>query len=110
MINVSFYLLTPRASSQSNLYVSISAGGERLRFNTGFKLITEYCNLRGKKGQGSLIKEDTRFTESYNKLLRDIRDVLIDLDNELLRKGWGSNLGLVELAYQEIRKEKILLH
>ena len=61
MISVSFYILTPDARSQSQLYVSISNKEKRLRFATGESFVTAYCNIRKKKGTKDLLKKNTEF-------------------------------------------------
>ena len=86
MINVSFYLLTPKAKNQSQVYASISEDRERLRFPTGKKFLTEYCNIRKKKGGKELIKRNTPFYFEYNQILDDTRNSLMKIDMELERK------------------------
>lgn len=83
MINVSFYLLTPTARSQSQLYVSISNKESRLRFASGESFVTAYCNIRKKKGSKELIKKNTPFYFEYNAKLNEIRDALLRIEMDL---------------------------
>ncbi len=83
MISVSFYLLTPDAVSQSQVYVSISNKVKRLRFATGESFVTSYCNVRKKKGTKELVKKNTTFYFEYTSKLRQIRDSLIRAEMEL---------------------------
>ncbi len=87
MINVSFYLLTPDALSQSQVYVSISKKRERVRFATGETFITNYCNVRKKKGTKDLVKKNTPFYFEYSSKLNQIRDSLIHIEIDLSKKG-----------------------
>ena len=83
MISVSFYLLTPTARSQSQVYVSISNKQQRLRFATGESFITSYCNIRKKKGTKELVKKNTEFYFEYRCKLTEIRDSLIRVEMSL---------------------------
>ncbi len=83
MISVSFYLLTPDALSQSQVYVSISNKENRLRFATGESFITSYCNIRKKKGTKELVKKNTEFYFEYRSKLTEIRDSLIRIEMSL---------------------------
>jgi integrase len=83
MISISFYLLTPTARSQSQVYVSISNKENRLRFATGESFITSYCNIRKKKGTKELIKRNTEFYFEYGSKLNEIRDSLIRIEMSL---------------------------
>lgn len=80
MISVSFYLLTPDAQSQSQVYVSISNKEKRLRFATGESFIASYCNIRKKKGTKELVKKNTAFYFEYKSKLTEIRDSLIRIE------------------------------
>ena len=83
MISVSFYLLTPNALSQSQVYVSISNKENRLRFATGESFITSYCNIRKKKGTKELVKKNTEFYFEYRSKLTEMRDTLIRIEMSL---------------------------
>lgn len=80
MISVSFYLLTPDALSQSQVYVSISNKEKRLRFATGQSFIASYCNVRKKKGTKELVRKNTVFYFEYKSKLNEIRDALIRIE------------------------------
>lgn len=86
MVNVSFYLLTPKAKNHSSLYVSLTTGKQRLRFPTGEKLPTEYCNYRKKKGK-DLIKKNTALYFDLDKKLKDLKRLFYEIDIELQKKG-----------------------
>ena len=96
MISVSFYLLNPKANSQSQLYVSISNKSQRLRFPVGEKFLTEYCHVRKKKGTKELVKRNTPFYFEYNSKLTSIRDVLIRIEMEL-RNEDGTQITLEQI-------------
>ncbi len=98
MISVSFYLLTPDARSQSQVYVSISNKVQRLRFATGESFITDYCNTRKKKGTKELVKKNTVFYFEYTSKLREIRDKLIRLEMDLTKEK-NFNLQLIRDTY-----------
>ena len=87
MISVSFYILTPDARSQSQLYVSISNKEKRLRFATGESFVTAYCNIRKKKGTKDLLKKNTEFYFDYNSKLNEIRDSLIRIEMDFSKIG-----------------------
>ena len=87
MISVSFYILTPDARSQSQLYVSISNKEKRLRFATGESFVTAYCNIRTKKGTKDLLKKNTEFYFDYNSKLNEIRDSLIRIEMDFSKSG-----------------------
>jgi integrase len=86
MLNVSFYLLTPDARSQSHVYVSISNKIKRLRFATGQSFLTTYCNIRKKKGKKELVKKNSEFYFDYTSTLNSIRDNLIRIEMELSKE------------------------
>ena len=86
MVNVSFYLLTPKAKNHSSLYVSLTTGNKRLRFPTGEKLPTEYCNYRKKKGK-DLIKKNTALYFDLDRKLKDLKRLFYEIDIELQNKG-----------------------
>lgn len=92
MLSVSFYLLTPAAISQSQVYVSISNKTNRLRFATGASFITSYCNVRKKKGTKDLVKKNTPFYFEYKSKLTEIRDSLIRIEMDFLKINVGSTL------------------
>lgn len=83
MISVSFYLLTPDARSQSQVYVSISNKEKRLRFASGKSFIASYCNIRKKKGTKDLLKKNTPFYFDYSSTLNLMRDDLIRIEMDL---------------------------
>jgi integrase len=83
MISVSFYLLTPDALSQSQVYVSISNKENRLRFPTGESFIASYCNIRKKKGGKELVRRNTEFHFEYKSKLNELRDMLIRIEMNL---------------------------
>lgn len=95
MANVSFYLLTPKAKEQSQVYVSLSikskSATQRIRFATGECFITAYCNIRknaeGFKKKKDLVKRNTVFYFEYDSILRKIRDKLIQIEMDLKKKG-----------------------
>src|ERR1700742_362936 len=99
MISVSFYLLTPEAKSQSQVYVSISNKEKRLRFATGESFVTAYCNTRKKKGAKELVKKNNVFYFEYTSKLRDIRDTLIRSEMELSKGGAKCPLDQVRDSY-----------
>jgi integrase len=99
MISVSFYLLTPDAITQSLVYASISNKEKRLRFSTGESFITDYCNVRKKKGTKTLVKRNTAFYFEYTTKLTSIRDSLIRLGMELTKDGRKPPLELIREAY-----------
>ena len=78
MINVSFYLLTPKAKNFSSLYVSVISAGERLRFPTGEKLPAEFCQIIKKKGK-ELLKKNTSFYFEYDAKLKDLKQLFLTL-------------------------------
>lgn len=86
MINISFYLLTPDANTQSQVYVSISNKEKRLRFAIGESFLTCYCNHRKKKGPKDLIKKNTPFYFDYNKTLTETRDALLTIEIDLKKR------------------------
>src|ERR1700747_2079766 len=92
MISVSFYLLTPDARSQSQVYASISNKEKRLRFATGQSFVTSYCNIRKKKGTKELVKKNTSFYFEYNSKLNEMRDSLIRIDMDFSKTGVKSKL------------------
>lgn len=77
MVNVSFYLLTPKAKTQSMLYVSICKERKRIRFATGHSFLTKYCHIRQKKGNKELIRRNTEFYYEYTQILNSVRDKLV---------------------------------
>ena len=85
MINVSFYLLTPKAKNFSSLYVSIISAGERLRFPTGEKLPAEFCQIRKKKGK-ELLKKNTTFYFEYDAKLKDLKQLFYQIAQDLKKK------------------------
>lgn len=96
MINVSFYLLTPKAKQQSQVYISISRKSksktDRLRFASGESFIAGYCNVRkndrnGLKTKKELVKRNTVFYYEYTSILTKIRDSLIRIEMNLKRTG-----------------------
>lgn len=108
MISVSFYLLTPDAISQSQVYVSISNKEKRLRFATGESFVTSYCNIRKKKGKKELVKKNTAFYFEYSSKLRQIRDTLIRAEMELSKTGEKCSLEQIrEHFYMQTGKLKV---
>lgn len=101
MINVSFYLLTPDAKNSSNLYVSISSNGERIRFWTGHSLLIKYCNVRKKKGQKDLIKKNTPFYYEYSELVNDIQEQLHKIDFRIFKEKGKQSLELIRAQYEK---------
>ena len=67
LINISFYLLTPKAD-KTQVYVSLYRDGQRLRFAAGFQFHTEYCNEREVKGK-RLVRKNTEFYLDYKAKL-----------------------------------------
>lgn len=107
MLSVSFYLLTPTAKSQSQVYVSISDKTNRLRFATGKSFVTSYCNIRTKKGTKDLVKKGCPFYFDYNSSLNKIRDSLIRLEMEFSNRGESVSLEKIrDLYYKQIGKLK----
>lgn len=107
MISVSFYLLTPDAISQSQVYVSISNKEKRLRFAAGESFLTDYCNVRKKKGTKELVKKNTAFYFGYVQKLRQVRDSLILAEMELTKTGIKPNLEQIrDTYYLQIGKGK----
>jgi site-specific recombinase XerD len=99
MISVSFYLLTPKAISQSQVYISISNKEKRLRFASGQSFITSYCNVRKKKGTKDLVKKNTEFYFDYTSQLRTIRDGLIRIEMDLSKAGQKPQLEQIRDTY-----------
>lgn len=106
MLSVSFYLLTPDAISQSQVYASISNKKKRLRFATGQTFITSYCNTRKKKGVKALVKKNTAFYFEYTSKLNEIRDDLIRLDIKLSKNSVCTLEQIREAYYLQIGKLK----
>lgn len=100
MLSVSFYLLTPDAKGATQVYVSISDKTNRLRFAAGESFLTEYCNIRKKKGFKELVKRNTAFYFKYNDILKQIRDSLHLIEIDLKGRGKAS--------LEEIRDEYYL--
>ena len=86
MLNISFYLLTPKAKKQSLVYVSISNKENRLRFATNESFLTSYCNTRGKKGK-ELVKKNTPFYYEYTSYLTQVRNQLLKIELDLKKEG-----------------------
>lgn len=80
VISVSFYLLNPKAKAQSAVYVSISNKTDRLRFATNESFLTEYCNIRKRKGSKELVKKNTPFYFEYKNTLEQIRNRLLKIE------------------------------
>ena len=82
-INVSFYLATPQAKTDSQVYVSISIKSksetQRLRFPTGESFITAYCHHRKQKNGKELLRRNTTFYMEYKSILDKIRDSLFEI-------------------------------
>ena len=111
MISVSFYLLTPDARSQSQVYVSISNKEKRLRFATGQSFIASYCNVRKKKGTKELVKKNTVFYFEYNSKLNEIRDSLIRIEMDLSRGAEKATLEQIrDTYYWQSGKRKAQAH
>ncbi|MCG3167799.1 MAG: hypothetical protein POELPBGB_03594 [Bacteroidia bacterium] len=99
MINVSFYLLNPRAVSQSPVYASISNKVARLRFATGQSFIASYCNARKKKGAKELIKKNTTFYFEYRSILDNLRDTIIRIEMNFLKENKKPSLEQIRDAF-----------
>lgn len=80
MLSISFFLRTPDAVSQSQVYVSISNKEKRLQFATGESFVSSYCNARKKKGTKPFIKKNSAFYFEYTSKLTQIRDSLIRIE------------------------------
>ncbi len=105
MLTVSFYLLTPKAKSQSQLYISISNKTNRLRFASGEAFITAYCNIRQTKGKKELIRKSAPFYLDYTSTLNSIRESLIRIEMDLIREGRKPNLiEIRDIYYTKIGK------
>lgn len=100
MLSISFYLLTPEAKSQSQVYVSISDKTNRLRFATGESFLTDYCNIRKQKGGKDLVKKNSRFFLEYIGKLNEIRDTMHGI-NIRLSKTHKPTLEEIRTAYYE---------
>lgn len=99
MISISFYLLTPNALSQSQVYASVSNKEKRLRFATGQSFIASYCNIRKKKGPKELVKKNTAFYFEYKNILHDIRDSLIRIEMDFSKDADKPSLEQIRDAY-----------
>src|SRR5436190_12095734 len=101
MLNISFFLLTPGAKDQTQVYVSISrklAGdNKRLRFATGESFLAGYCHVRKKKNGKELVKRNTVFYFEYSDTLSKIRNNLVRIAMELEKAG---NFSLEEVKKQ----------
>src|ERR1035437_6072315 len=104
MLSISFYLLTPDARSQSQVYVSISDKENRLRFATGKSFITSYCNIRKRKGTKELVKRNSAFYFDYNKDLTDIRNSLLTIERNLTNEGSCNLVKIRETFYKQTGK------
>ena len=81
MIRVSFYLNSPK-TIQSPVYVSITMKKVRLRFPTGHSILTCHVSKSKQKGKSFLVKGMPHYF-SYDKLLKDIEEELINYSIEL---------------------------
>lgn len=106
MVSISFYLLTPEAKSQSQVYVSISDKKSRLRFSTGESFLTDYCNVRKVKGKKELAKKSNPFYIEYKSKLEEIRDTLHRIEIDLKKKGKDSLENIREAYYVKIGKRE----
>lgn len=88
-INVSFYLLTPEAKTQSQVYASVSLKSksttQRIRFATGESFLTKYCHKRSgvraskQTKKKELVRKNTTFYMEYNSILDKIRTHLFEI-------------------------------
>lgn len=79
MLNISFYLLTPKAKSQSIVYVSISNQNlGRLRFPTNLKFLTSCCNSRTGVHR-DLVKKNTEMYFQYSTALKNAEITLVKI-------------------------------
>jgi integrase len=107
MLSVSFFLRTPNAISQSQVYISISNKEKRLQFASGVSFIASYCNIRKRKGTKELVKKNTVFYFEYTSKLREIRDSLIRAEMDLSKAGAKCALEQVrDTYYIQIGKQK----
>lgn len=85
---ISFYLLNPKTSDLTPLYVSLSdrTAGERIRFSTGRSVIAKYCNVRSKKGGKDLVKKNTPFTLTYATAINDITLKFMQIESDIFRE------------------------
>ncbi|MDI1354604.1 MAG: tyrosine-type recombinase/integrase [bacterium] len=102
-LNVNFYLSSPKAKTQSSLYVSIStkkkSKSERLRFPSGESFLTSYTHFRERKGGKDLVRRHTPFEIEYRNQLHNIRDTLIKIHTELSGKNESFTLDNVRDEY-----------
>lgn len=104
-IKISFYLLTPKAKTQSNVYVSLSRNYERIRFASGECFVTSNCNTRKTKGKKSLVKSTSTNGIEYNDSLNSISLSLERIARELSKE--NNNFPLTRIRdqyYKEIGK------
>jgi integrase len=92
-LSISYYLLSPKAKTQSVVYVSLSKNKSRLRFTTGESFFTSYCNVRRDedkplKGKPfkELLKRNTVFYLEYKLKLEKITNMLTQIDIDLSKK------------------------
>ncbi len=102
MIHISFYLLTPSANNLSNLYVSISLNKSRLRFATGKRFLTCYCNVRKTKGSKDLLKRNSPLFMEYRSCLEGIRDQLLKIELTWNSSTPISLIGIKQIYYDQI--------
>lgn len=103
-INISFYLLTPKAKTNTQVYVSVSikkqSKTERLRFATGVSFTTAYCNDRnGKKGKKELLRKNTTFYLEYKNKLDKIKEDIEVCAIGLEKSGRALNLEDIKNEY-----------
>lgn len=68
LVNISFYLLTPKAA-KSQVYISLVREGQRIQFAAGFQFHTRATNSRKKKCAKPLVRKGTEYQLDYNARL-----------------------------------------
>ncbi len=98
-LNISFYLLTPKAKSQSIVYVSISNKElGRMRFATGMNFITAYCNSRTGKHK-DLVKKGNEMYFLYSSALKTNETLLAKIHTEFESLQKPYTLEQIKLEY-----------
>lgn len=99
MINISFYLLTPKAKNQSNLYISLTANSKRERFFSGYSFDSNFCNSRKNNRSRDLVKRNSPLYFEYQQILSSIQSSILKISHQVYSEKKQIDLAEIRSIY-----------
>ena len=102
MVSISFYLNSPHAKKTSQVYISLSGNGNRLRFSSGYSFLISHCNSRQSKSNKTkknlLIKGMPLYFE-YQKIITDIEYKIQKIELDFINSNKEYTIDLIKDVY-----------